>query len=195
MLIGITGGIGSGKSTVAAELLRRGYPVYDTDKAAKTIIVHNPAVRSQVELIFGSEVFDGDRYRTDYVAKQVFADRSLLQRLNQVVHPAVIFDLQHWYRQQKAELCFFETALLTESGLDKVCDAVVEVTAPVEVRIERTMARDHATREQVLARIHAQQSTIDYPLSTLHFPLSNDGLTPVSDLVDDLLKSLFSIKI
>lgn len=195
MLIGITGGIGSGKSTVAAELLKRGYPVYDTDKAAKTIIVHNPAVRSQVELIFGSEVFEGDRYRTDLVAKQVFADRSLLQRLNKVVHPAVIFDLQHWYRQQKAELCFFETALLTESGLDKVCDAVIEVTAPVEVRIERTMSRDHSTREQVLARIQAQIAAISLSPFTFHLSISNDGLTPVPDLVDDLLKSLFGIKI
>ena len=95
-LIGLTGGIGSGKSTIASAVEALGYPVYNTDREAKRIIVHNPAVRSQVETLFGSDVFDGDTYLTARVAEQVFNDPALLARLNAIVHPAVGFDLRHW---------------------------------------------------------------------------------------------------
>ena len=101
MLIGLTGGIGSGKSTIAAELRRRGYAVYDSDREAKRIIAENPAVRSQIEYLFGSTVFDGDRYRTDIVSKAVFDDPDLLKRLNHIVHPAVCFDVRHWAKAQE----------------------------------------------------------------------------------------------
>ena len=160
MLVGITGGIGSGKSAISRALRALGYPVYDTDSEAKRIIVENVAVRSQIEYLFGSEVFDGDRYRTDVVAQQVFADRDLLHKLNRVVHPAVCFDVKHWALKQTGT-CFVESAILWESGLAELCDMVVEVTAPIEVRIARTMARDNASREQVERRIAAQTQESD----------------------------------
>ena len=160
MLVGITGGIGSGKSAISRALRALGYPVYDTDSEAKRIIVENKAVRSQIEYLFGSDVFDGDRYRTDVVAQQVFADSYLLDKLNKVVHPAVCFDVKHWALKQSST-CFVESAILRESGLADICDMVVEVTAPIEVRITRTMARDHATREQVERRIASQTNESD----------------------------------
>ena len=101
MLIGLTGGIGSGKSTIAAELQRRGYAVYDSDSEAKRIIIENPAVRSQIEYLFGSTVFDADRYRTDIVSRAVFNNPQLLLRLNHIVHPAVCFDVRHWAKAQE----------------------------------------------------------------------------------------------
>ncbi len=183
MLIGITGGIGSGKSTLAAELHRRGYPVYDTDQAAKHIIVHNPAVRSQVEVLFGSDVFDGDTYRTDVVAKAVFHNHDLLMRLNAVVHPAVAFDLKHWYNIQKSTLCFVESAILYNSGLHALCDKIIEVTAPEDVRIARVMARDGAGRETVLARINAQNQDT-HPAADM--VINNDGTASVPSLVDSI---------
>ena len=103
MLIGITGGIGSGKSTIAQALLSRGYAVYDTDSEAKRIIVENPMVRSQVEMLFGSQVFEGNVYRTQLVAKQVFHHPDLLAQLNSIVHPAVAFHLKQWAREQAEE--------------------------------------------------------------------------------------------
>ena len=185
MLVGITGGIGSGKSTISAELKRRGYPVYDTDSEAKRIIVHNPAVRSQVETLFGSDVFDGDTYLTNKVAVQVFANPDLLHRLNAVVHPAVRFDVEHWAREKK--LCFVESAILFESGFDALCDKVVYVDAPEDIRIARTVARDHSDIQKVRARIKAQKNDARRLADIV---LLNDGSCAISALVDELLAQL-----
>jgi len=188
MLVGITGGIGSGKSTIATELIRRGFPVYNTDSEAKRIIIHNPAVRSQIETLFGSEVFDGDIYRTAKVAELVFANPDLLHKLNSIVHPAVKFNLQHW--QKDKELCFVESALLFESGLDALCNTIAIIDAPEDIRIARTVARDHCTTEQVRARIRSQHIQLPSANDKQHITLINDGAVPVSDLVDTLLQQL-----
>ncbi len=185
MTIGITGGIGSGKSTIAAELAKQGYPVYDTDREAKRIIVHNPAVRSQIETLFGSEVFDGDTYLTDKVAAQVFADPDLLHRLNAIVHPAVRFDVEHWAKGKN--VCFVECAILYESGMNTLCDKVVYIDAPEEIRIARTVARDHSNPEQVKARIQAQKNDAR---ALADIVLVNDGSVPVHDLAAEVLKRI-----
>ncbi len=157
-IIGLTGGIGSGKSFVAVGLRAKGYAVYDCDREAKRIIETNLAVRSQIESLFGSEVYTENRYNSQVVAEQVFREPELLQALNAVVHPAVRFDVAHWARKQEAEVVFVESAILFESGFDSLCKAVVCVSAPEEVRIERAMKRDGATREQVERRILNQMS-------------------------------------
>ena len=185
MLVGITGGIGSGKSTIAAALAKRGYPVYDTDREAKRIIVRNPAVRSQVETLFGSDVFDGDTYLTDKVAAQVFADSSLLQRLNAIVHPAVRFDLEHWAKDKV--LCFVESAILFESGLETLCAKTVYVDAPEELRIARTVARDHSDAERVRARIQAQSNDARRLADIV---IINDGSQTIETLVSELTSQL-----
>ena len=193
MLIGITGGIGSGKSTIARALQTLGYAVYDTDREAKRIIVENTVVRSQIEYLFGSEVYDGDRYRTDVVAQQVFADKSLLLKLNKVVHPAVGYDLKHWVKQQKEEqksdllpVCFVESAILWESGIGEHCDLVVEVTAPRELRIQRTIQRDHTNREAVEQRIDAQQTETN--VARANIIICNDGQQSPDQLAIELLE-------
>ena len=180
-LIGLTGGIGSGKSTIAREIISRGYPVYNTDREAKRIIVHNPAVRSQVETLFGSDVFDGDTYLTARVAAQVFADNTLLAKLDAVVHPAVAFDLRHWANEQTG-ICFVESAILFSSGLNKICNKTVWIDAPEELRIARTIARDHSDIDKVRARVRAQKD--DSALADII--LINDGTKKVAQLVDDL---------
>ena len=187
-VVGISGGIGSGKSTLAAELARRGYPVYDTDREAKRIIVHNPAVRSQIETLFGSDVFDGDTYLTDKVAAQVFADSDLLHRLNTIVHPAVRFDLEHWIKARhshSAALCFVESAILFESGLSELCSKTVYLDAPEQTRIARTVARDHTAPDRVKARILSQNSDARRLADIV---LINDGVLSVSALADQLLE-------
>lgn len=180
-LIGLTGGIGSGKSTIAGAIEALGYPVYNTDREAKRIIVHNPAVRSQVETLFGSDVFDGDIYLTERVAEQVFADKKLLDKLNGIVHPAVAFDLRHWAKLQ-TQTCFVESALLFSSGLNKLCDKTVWIDAPEELRIARTIARDGSDINKVRARVRAQKD--DSALADII--LINDGTKKVAQLVDDL---------
>ena len=233
MLIGITGGIGSGKSTIAQALRSRGYAVYDTDTEAKRIIVENPMVRSQVEMLFGSQVFEGDVYRTQLVAKQVFHHPDLLTELNHIVHPAVAFHLKQWAKERTEEgthpippqssptarclrgpqeggeiearpLCFVESAILFASGLDKLCDKIVVVTAPEALRIERTIQRDYRgerTAEniaKVKQRIAAQteeESAIEHALRSHGqtpeiVTIVNDGSVSVEQLTDKILSLL-----
>ena len=184
MIIGITGGIGSGKSTIAHELAKRGYTVYDCDREAKRIIAETPDVQQEIIDLLGEEAFiyhlSSIIYNTQYVAKRVFEDSHLLEALNAIVHPAVGLDIM------KRKPDFVESAILYESGLDILCDRVIVIDAPEEIRIARTIARDYhgdaspANIDKVRARIHAQ--TI--PQGDL--TLINDGQTSISELVDKI---------
>ena len=207
MLVGITGGIGSGKTTIAQEFERLGYPVYNTDIEAKRIIVANPMVRSQIEMLFGSDVYDGDTYRTDIVSKQVFRHPDLLEKLNAIVHPAVAFDLKRWETSPTpsfkggglggGSLRFVESAILFESGLNTLCDKVIAVTAPDDVRIERTLQRDYNgshSKEHIAAvrnRIQAQM-TNEERTKRADIILNNDGAQPISLLAKQALEQLKS---
>ena len=156
-MIGITGGIGSGKSTIAKRFAERGFTVYDCDREAKRIIVENAKVKAQVIALLGEEAFADGRYNTAYVAKKVFSDPHLLEALNAIVHPAVKQDIL----QKKPD--YIESAILYEAGLDKLCEKVIVVEAPEDVRIARIIDRDYngkATPENinnVRARMRAQK--------------------------------------
>ena len=189
MIVGITGGIGSGKSTIAKELANRGYMIYDSDREAKRIIETDSSVRQAICELLGEEAFIDGQYNTAYVSSRVFANRSLLESLNMIVHPAVIKDI----RQRKG-LLFVESAILFESGLDELCDKIVIVDAPEDIRIARVIARDYngeATEDnmaKVRSRIRAQQSSFTHP-AALH--ILNDGQTPIKNLVDLIDNSTF----
>ena len=184
MTIGITGGIGSGKSTIAHELAQRGYTVYDCDREAKRIIAENPDVQHEIIDLLGEEAFiyhlSSIIYNTQYVAKRVFADPHLLEALNAIVHPAVGLDIM------KRQPDFVESAILYESGLDILCDRVIVIDAPEDIRIARTIARDYhgdaspANIDKVRARIHAQS------IPTGDLTILNDGQTSISELVDKI---------
>ena len=163
MIVGLTGGIGSGKSFLAQELAKRGFAIYDCDREAKRIIAENQDVQAAIKDLLGEEAFVDGNYNTAYVAKRVFAEPELLDALNKIVHPEVAKDILI----KKPD--FVESAILFESGLDRLCDKIVVVTAPEDVRIARTIARDYqgaATPEninKVRARIRAQK---EIPAST-----------------------------
>ena len=182
MIIGITGGIGSGKSVIAKQLREMGYAVYDTDSEAKRLIVEDSAVRKQIEEVFGKEVYADGVYQTHLVAQRVFANKALLATLNAIVHPAVKADIQRWAKEQAGHntLCFVECAILYSSGIAALCDKVVAVTAPEAIRIERTIARDHTTIEKVRARIQAQDKERDVEQADL--VVNNDGNTKISTI-------------
>ncbi|MBO4250367.1 MAG: dephospho-CoA kinase [Paludibacteraceae bacterium] len=187
MIIGITGGIGSGKSTVARVLAKRGYTVYDCDREAKRIIAENPKVQQKIIALLGEEAFVNGQYNTAYVAKRVFANPDLLEGLNNIVHPEVALDIL----AQKPD--FIESAILYESGMNALCEKIVVVDAPEEIRIARTIARDYhgeATPEninKVRARIYAQgEYDIQTLLPVLH--LNNDGSVPVEAMADDVIR-------
>lgn len=190
MLIGLTGGIGSGKTTIADALRERGYAVYDTDSAAKRMVL-TPAVRQRIEQLLGEDVYDGDKYMTSRVAERVFADAELLHGLNAIVHPAVRKDLLAYHTQHSTgqPFVFVESAILYESGFDSECDYIVAVIAPKSLRIARTMARDGKSEEEVRRRIKAQMSNCQLR-HRVNYVVENNGRRTVGELTDKLLRHL-----
>ncbi|MCM1034047.1 MAG: dephospho-CoA kinase [Paludibacter sp.] len=180
-IIGLTGGIGSGKSYIANALRAKGYPVYDSDREAQRIIHDNLCVRSQIELLFGSDIFVNDHYNKKKVASLVFSDPVLLDKLNHIVHPAVAFDIHTRVSNTNSQIFFVESAILYESGFDKLCNAVICISAPESVRIERVMQRDNLTQEQILARIHNQSATLQ-TAAKADLVLNNDGTQDIDQL-------------
>lgn len=156
--IGITGGIGSGKSTVCALLKERGVAVYDSDYEAKRLMAQSETLRRQIVEAFGAECYNDGGLNRQYLAAQVFGNAEALQRLNAIVHPAVKDDFRAWAERQHGAYVVLESAILFESGFDKEVDATLAVMAPLEERVRRTMERDGANREQVLSRIAHQMS-------------------------------------
>jgi dephospho-CoA kinase len=186
MIIGLTGGIGSGKSVISNQLRQMGYSVYDTDSEAKRLIMEDVHVREQIEHLFGKDVYRNGVYQTAMVAQQVFANPSLLARLNAIVHPAVHQDIIRWVSKQNSpsfkkgkgvSLLFIECAILYQAGIDQFCDKVVAVTAPEQVRLERVIARDHSTIDEVRARMRAQE--IEKDLQRADLVVNNDGKTEI----------------
>lgn len=210
MLVGITGGIGSGKSTIVQVLAARGYAVYDCDREAKRIIVENAEVRKAIIALLGTEAFVPSpqhpftgSYNTSYVSQRVFAEPELLQQLNAIVHPAVKEDIRvqsSEFRVQNSEfsVLFVESAILFEAGIDRLCDRIVVVDAPEEVRLQRTIARDYhgdATEEhinKVRARMRAQQfrPSDEQKASKKVLTIINDGRTSISDLANEIIQFL-----
>lgn len=210
MLVGITGGIGSGKSTIAQALAARGYAVYDCDREAKRIIVENAEVRKAIIALLGTEAFVPSpqhpftgSYNTSYVSQRVFAEPELLQQLNAIVHPAVKEEIRvqsSEVRVQDSEfsVLFVESAILFEAGIDSLCDRVVVVDAPEEVRLQRTIERDYhgdATEEhinKVRARMRAQQfrPSDEQKASKKVLTINNDGRTSISDLANEIIQFL-----
>ena len=210
MLVGITGGIGSGKSTIVQALAARGYAVYDCDREAKRIIVENAEVRKAIIALLGTEAFVPSpqhpftgSYNTSYVSQRVFAEPELLQQLNAIVHPAVKEEIRvqsSEVRVQNSEfsVLFVESAILFEAGIDSLCDRIVVVDAPEEVRLQRTIARDYhgdATEEhinKVRARMRAQQfcPSEEQKATKKVLTVINDGRTSISDLANEIIQFL-----
>lgn len=182
-MIGLTGGIGSGKSTIAKELAKRGFVIYDCDREAKRIIAEDKAVQASIIELLGPGAFINGVYNTSYVAQRVFENPKLLKQLNGIVHPRV-----------KADICLrkpdvVESAILFEAGIDELCDKIVIVEAPEEVRIERTIHRDYQDRatpeiiNKVRARIRAQKTSASISQRPV-LTVNNDGVSVLSRIVN-----------
>ena len=155
--VAITGGIGSGKSTVCKALSAlSGAPIYDSDRRAKEIMAENSDVREELVAHFGKEVFAGGVLNRAYLASQVFGNEERLQRLNRIIHPRVVADFEEWAERCEGDYVILESALLFTSPLVGHYDLAVVVDAPLEMRIERCVARDGVTRQQVVGRIESQ---------------------------------------
>ncbi len=178
--IGITGGIGSGKSTIAKAYNSLGIPVYDADSRAKWLMSHNEKLRSKIIENFGEESYlqNGDLNRT-FLAQSIFSSPENTKRINALVHPAVESDFKIWLEQQKSKYIIKEAALMIESGSYKELDKLVLVKAKEDVRISRIQKRDpHRSIEQI-TQIIARQLSEDEMLQYADYIIDNNGNEPV----------------
>ena len=155
--IGLTGGIGSGKTTVARIFSMLNVPVYNSDEAGRNISNIDPLVKSTIKEQFGADVFDqNENLNREKLSAIVFNDSSALAKLNAIIHPAVAQDFNMWCAKQSSPYVIKETAILFEHGLDKHLDGVIVVEAPDELRIKRVMHRNGITEDAVRQRIQQQ---------------------------------------
>jgi dephospho-CoA kinase len=159
LLVGITGGIGSGKSMVAKIFSILGIPVYDSDSRAKWLMEHNPEVKDAVIAQFGSESYlENGALNRVYLAQQVFSDAEKTSQINEIVHPAVRKDTEEWVQKHaNQQYVLKEAALLFEAGVYKELDFIITVIAPIHLRVQRVILRDkHRSREDVMQIINKQ---------------------------------------
>jgi dephospho-CoA kinase len=156
--VGITGGIGSGKSTLCQLLTAFGASLYDSDSRAKSLMAEDERLHDALCDEFGAECYNDEGLNRSFLASKVFGDEEALQRLNAIVHPAVREDFRRWAAEQRSEYVILESAILFESGFDSEVDTTIAVLAPLEERLRRTVERDGVSREDVLRRIAHQMS-------------------------------------
>lgn len=187
MIVAITGGIGSGKSYVCRLLEQRGVQVYDCDAAAKRLMRTSVELQHKISELVGEDVFPGGQLQKSLLAQFLLRSGQNAQALDSLVHPAVAADFL------SSGLQWVETAILFESHFDRRVqpDHVVCVTAPVEVRLARVMSRDHITREKAQEWMRRQLPQ-DEVRARSHFEIVNDGVQPLEEQVDAVLKAIFS---
>jgi len=161
MIVGLTGGIGSGKTTVAKLFNDLGIPIYVSDIEAKRIMSTNEKLINAIKELLGEKAYNNKELNRAYISGKVFENKGLLNELNKLVHPAVAEDFLNWYNEQDVQYVIKESAILFESGSYENCDLVITVTAPLEERINRVILRDAVTRKQVLHRVMNQLSDED----------------------------------
>ncbi len=156
--IGITGGIGSGKTTIAALLKDKGYPVYIADSEASVLINTHPSIRKALTDQFGSSLYDKGVLNKKKLSDIIFEDKNALSLVNHIVHPVVMKDFIAWSQQQRTNLVFFESAILFEANLAAHFDVIICIYASLQTRIERVRKRDGISPEKVMERIKNQWS-------------------------------------
>ncbi|PBJ16175.1 dephospho-CoA kinase [Flavobacterium sp. ACN6] len=188
-VIGLTGGIGSGKTTIANYFAELGIPVYIADDGAKRVM-QSAFIINEIKTAFGQDIFDGEILNRAKLAQIVFNDKEQLAKLNTIVHPAVKHDFELWIQEyKKFDYVIYEAAILFESGRYKECDIIITITAPEEIRIKRVIERDKTTREQVLSRMKMQWDD-EKRISMSNFVINNDNLKVAKEEVVKILKIL-----
>ncbi len=191
LTIGITGGIGCGKSYVSAKMRLRGIPVYDSDTRAKLITATNPVIKMELTRLVGPMLYcpcGCGVMQKEVLAKFIFGNPDNLAKVNAIIHPRVKEDFRQWADEQKGkDFCILESAILFESGFDGEVDFKVCVDAPLELRIRRCMERDKITREAVVERINNQMDQAE-KCSKADFVIVNDGVQALEPQIDALLE-------
>jgi dephospho-CoA kinase len=182
MIVGLTGGIGSGKSTVAAMFKELDVPIYNSDDRAKYLMNTSIEIKEKLIALLSDKAYENGQLNRSFIAEKVFNDSELLANLNGIVHPVVKQDFLAWVKEQDACYVIQETALLFENNSQNLYDRIIVVTAPKELRISRVLDRDNSTREQVLARINNQLDD-EIKIKSSNFVIENIDLERTSSIV------------
>lgn len=191
--IGITGGIGSGKSYVCRKIAQRGIPVYYTDDKAKQLMTQDSDVIHALKQLIGEDAYIDGQLNRSRVATYMFDNAANTAKVNAIVHPAVKRDFTQWANSQQSELVVQECAILFESGFEATVDITVEVYAPKELRIKRACQRDNATTEQIISRMN-QQMDEERKRQLADYCIINDGTADIDLQINKMLDSIMEAR-
>ncbi|WP_394748560.1 dephospho-CoA kinase [Spongiimicrobium salis] len=172
MIVGLTGGIGSGKTTVARMFEALGVPVYNSDKEAKQLMRTSEQLKKEIKKLLGDQAYEYEELNKPFIANAIFNNEVLLKKLNALVHPAVAEHFTQWAREQSSPYVIQETAIIFENGSQDRYDAIILVTAPEELRLARVLDRDKNSRTEVLARMRNQWDDVK-KRALSHFEIEN----------------------
>lgn len=190
IILGITGGIGSGKSVVCRLLQLMGVPVYSSDDETKRLMVRDEVIRAGLISLLGPEAYQGEALNKPLIAKYLFASADHAATINALIHPRVKQDFRRWVADHAGHpVVAIESAILVEAGFTDVVDRVILVTAPVETRIRRAMQRDAASRQQIEQRVERQMADEERSSTAYHI-IQNDDFVPLIPQVLALIASL-----
>lgn len=188
-VIGITGGIGSGKSIICSVIEKIGFPVFYSDKEAKEILVSDEEVINKLTSLIGEDLYRDGVFHKEILANKIFKEPSIKEKVNSIIHPRVRERFSQWADTQNSSLVFNEAAILFETGMYKNYDATVLVTAPEPIRIYRAMKRDQTSKEAIEDRIKNQWSD-EQKKKLADYIILNDDETPVMPQLEKVLLSL-----
>lgn len=192
IVIGITGGIGSGKTTISNILREEGYNVFDSDKKAKFLCDIDPDVMNDIRESFGKDIYKNNILDRKKLAQIVFNDKGSLDTLNSIIHPKTRELMYEFLIEQIGidEICFVESAIMFESGLSDLMDSVLSITAPEEIRINRVIERDNTTKDKILDRIKNQINEKDRLSKSDYIISTNQPLNNIKDILLRLVKEM-----
>ncbi|MFV0530867.1 MAG: dephospho-CoA kinase [Flavobacteriales bacterium] len=193
-IIGLTGGIGSGKTTVAKQFAKLDIPVYNSDLRAKFLMNSDEELQHQVTSLLGNQAYNQEGLNRKWIAQKVFNSRELLQKLNGLVHPVVKKDFENWIKSQKALYVLKEAAILIESKAYKQCDKIIVITATLENRVKRLQQRDNSSVKDIQDRIQNQMSEAERLKYADYIIENNTNLKSLEDQVSEIHKKVLKLK-
>ena len=188
--IGITGGIGSGKSVISRILKIMHYPVYDSDYWAKFLMNNDKTIYKALTDKFGPETYSSEGINRPFLAQLIFNNKENLTFVNSIVHPAVGNHFLQWAAEQQSSIVFIESAILFSSGLNKIIDKTIYVDAPQEIRLQRAILRDNASTEAISARIKNQINGDEYARTHSDYIINNDNTSLLIPQIISILQNL-----
>ena len=191
-IVGLTGGIGSGKTTVANMFSKLGIPIYIADLEAKKLMNRSKVIKRKLIQLFGTNTYKDGIVNKVFLAEKIFNDKELLDKMNAIVHPKVKAHLKKWIEKQNSQYVIYEAAILFENGGYKKCDYIITVTAPKIVRIQRVIQRDSSTNQKVEAIMDNQWSDAE-KIKLSHFVIKNNSLNQTEIQVKNVHQNILEL--